>query len=826
MKNVLKNLLAFVFCAGMISTLCGEDFFLYKNKQPQAVIIASKADKGKLQGKVNYLNAELKKHGLPALSYGLKGVAGKGTIQLVLHNEPAPLKMFDFTIDFPAKDTMRITGNSDNAIYFAFNHILDKYAGRRIYLAKSEVVKGELNDYPAVKDLKIPAVKFSDGPSFPIRFTGARGVNWNQGCLYWGGHFLGAFVFPVKKYYDNNSWPEEIMPTLGSGEKFKMPVPKKKLKEIFKGRNVSEGQYARLTAGMFNPCWSAKATEDIAVANLLEAIRKNPQYKSYVIDINDLGQCQCRTCLAAVNGKRNAVNHANYSDLYWKWVKNVAERINKQYPHLMFMGMAYREMTDPPSFKLPSTVIVCLCFELSQTLDKEAAARRRNLMKEWSKKCSYITMYGYGHGGLDCYFLPRIYSNVHNSILKEFYSKYNLRGYHHEPYSVVTSINGPENYVVNTLLWDHKTDVKKLLASWYKGMVGRKAAPYLKEYCEFWEKYWTGDEIRKTPWFASNKSIYYSLGEHTHIFALKKGDMAYCRNLLNKVLANAETPAQKKRAELLSKEFESSELAAKALFAELLEADGSAKDAKTAIEVIKALPESTASMKKFLAHPAIKSIKRKGSVYQRIESFQLLAFMSVMPYISDPAVAAEFAKLKNVKNLSETMQACIRYFDKTKPMVNKYPNSSFENVKYTDRLFKRHMNTKVKHTTETAHTGKYSMRLSKGWYSFRVDALPGEKYLAVAWVYTNKPSAEGKLTYRLGPCHLHKKTGPHFLRWYRVDDMKVPAGKWIPLMIAGEVPLEQTRGGGKGNSIYLYLEVNNFEDDEFIFVDDISFSKL
>ena len=66
-------------------------------------------------------------------------------------------------------------------------------------------------------------------------------------------------------------------------------------------------------------------------------------------------------------------------------MKNVAERINKQYPHLMFMGMAYREMTDPPSFKLPSTVIVCLCFELSQTLEKEAAARRRNLMKEWSK---------------------------------------------------------------------------------------------------------------------------------------------------------------------------------------------------------------------------------------------------------------------------------------------------------------------------------------------------------------------------------------------------------------------------------------------------------
>ena len=173
------------------------------------------------------------------------------------------------------------------------------------------------------------------------------------------------------------------------------------------------------------------------------------------------------------------------------------------------------------------------------------------------------------------------------------------------------------------------------------------------------------------------------------------------------------------------------------------------------------------------------------------------------------------------------MQACIRFFDKNNSMVNKYPNSSFENVKSTARLFKIHMkNSRTMHTTETAHTGKYSMRLSNGWYSFRVDALPGEKYLAVAWIYTNKPSAEGKLTYRLGPCHLHKKTGPHFLNWYRVNDFKVPAGKWLPIMISADVPLNQTRGGGKGNSIYLYLEVNNYEDDEFIFVDDIFFSKL
>lgn len=815
----------------MIFSLCGNEFYLYRNKQPQAVIVASKTDKQKLQGVVTEFNAELQKHGVPALPYGQKSVAGKGTVQLVLNNEPSPLKKFEFVIEFPAKDVMKITGNSNLAINFAFNHILDKYAGRCIFLSKSVVVKGELNDYPAIKDLKIPAEKFSDGPACPIRFSVAKGIQWNMGSIYWGGHFLGAFAFPVKKYYDNNSWPEEIMPTLSNGVKFKMPVPKKKLKEIFKGKNLpkeaAEAFYCRLIATMFNPCWSAKATEDIAVKNIMEAIAKRPELKCFMIDINDLGQCKCKKCLAVVNAKRNTVNLANYSDLYWKWVKNVAERINKKYPHIMFVGMAYREVTDPPSFKLPSTVIVCICFELAQMADKEAARRRRNLMDGWSKKCDYICVYGYGHGGLDNYFLPRMYPVLHDSVLKEFYSKYNMKGYHHESYSAVTSINGPENYVINTLLWNPKADVKKILDGWYEGMVGRKAAPYLKEYYQFWEQYWTGDRIRKTGWFGSNKAIYCMLGDHTHIFALKKGDMAYCRNLLNKVLANAETPAQKKRAELLSKEFESSELAAKALFAELVEPDGSVKDAETACELIKALPDATESMKKFLAHPAIKTIGRKGNVYRRIESLQLLSFMSVIPFISEPTVAAEFKKLKNTKWLSETLKACIRFFDKKNLMVNKYPNSSFEDTKKVQKHFYRHMkDSKVIHTTEVAHTGKYSMKLSNGWYSFHVDALPGEKYLAVAWIYTNKPSSEGKLTYRLGPCHWDKTTGPHFLSWFRVDDMKVPAGRWIPLMIAGDVPLNATRGGGKGNRIYLYLEVKNYEDDEFIFVDDISFIKL
>ena len=820
-KNVLLILLSSILALNVSA-----DFLLYKNKQPQAVLLVkNKADKLKLQGNINLFSAELKKHAVKELPVFVgKAPAGKNIVSLVLKDDPNPLKTFDFVIDFPAKNQMRITGNSTSAIRFAFHHILDAHAKRRIYVAPSKVVKGELNDYPPIQTLAIPRKTFRDGPAFPIRFTAGRISGWNGGCMYWGGHFLGAFAFPVTKYYDNNSWPEEIMPTLANGQKFNMPKPKKTLKQIF-GRKVTEGHYARLIRAAFNPCWSAKATEDIAVANLLEAIQRRPDLKTFVIDISDCGQCKCKRCLERVGDKRTVTGHMNYSDLYWKWVSNVAKRINAKYPHIMFMGMAYREMLSAPSFKLPETVITCLCFELSQMVDPKAAALRRGLMKEWGKKCSYLTMYGYGHGGWDCYFLPRIYSHVHDKVFKEFYSKYNLRGYHHEGYAPVSAINGPENYVVNALLWNPGTDVELLLQEWYEGMVGKKAAPYLKEFCQFWENYWTGKEIRKTPWFESSKAIYYALGDHTHTFALQKGDMAYCRKLVNQILANAETPAQKKRALLLSGEFEASELAAKALFAEQLNSDGSISGTKKACEVIRALPEAAKAMKEFLKHPVIVHVRKKD-LFERIESYQLLAFSSVFPYLNDPVVAREFAKLKNEKSLPETMQACIRFFSKDKSMVNKYPNASFESIKYTQRLFQRHLGNRVLHTTEVAHSGKYSMKLSNGLYSFRVDALPGEKYLVVVWAYTNKPSSEGKLSYRLGPCHLHKKTGPHFLRWYRVDNLKVPGKQWIPLVISGEVPLNAMRGGGKGNSIWLYLDIQRYEDDEFIYIDDVSFIKL
>ena len=124
-KNVLLILLGSILALNVSA-----DFLLYKNKQPQAVLLVkNKADKLKLQGYLNQFSAELKKHAVKELPVFVgKAPAGKNIVSLVLKDDPNPLKTFDFVIDFPTKNQMRITGNSTSAIRFAFHHILDAHA--------------------------------------------------------------------------------------------------------------------------------------------------------------------------------------------------------------------------------------------------------------------------------------------------------------------------------------------------------------------------------------------------------------------------------------------------------------------------------------------------------------------------------------------------------------------------------------------------------------------------------------------------------------------------------------------------------------------------
>ena len=89
-----------------------------------------------------------------------------------------------------------------------------------------------------------------------------------------------------------------------------------------------------------------------------------------------------------------------------------------------------------------------------------------------------------------------------------------------------------------------------MLTEWYTLAVGKDAAPHLRRYFDFWEKYWH-EKVTKNEWFGSYKDLtYFDFWDHNYMKDLTWKDVAYCQNEMNQVAAKAKTPEQKRRAEL------------------------------------------------------------------------------------------------------------------------------------------------------------------------------------------------------------------------------------------------------------------------------------
>src|SRR5690606_29570476 len=95
---------------------------------------------------------------------------------------------------------------------------------------------------------------------------------------------------------------------------------------------------------------------------------------------------------------------------------------------------------------------------------------------------------------------------------------------------------------------------------WYELAVGEEAAPYLAQYYEYWEQFWT-TRIYESEWYdkwvnGPSRSNYLNFFEPLYMKEVTKEDVTTTRQLLEQVVAHAETEAEQTRAELLLRSFE------------------------------------------------------------------------------------------------------------------------------------------------------------------------------------------------------------------------------------------------------------------------------
>ena len=797
-----KTLFGAVLLAAVAWTSSAGDFVLVRNNRPAAVIEQGAGFSKALDRDVRFFNEELKRCAKTALP--VVKTAGKNQNRIVFRLEKRPpLEQDVFVIDFPDARTLRITGTEDSARW-ALNHLLEQEIGIRWLMVPVNGLYGpEINHYPQLKDVAVKAKSFSDRSAVPL----SRMVDWRifGYASRWNAcrrvpldHGMTIDVFPVYKYAVDGSWPKAILPVI-RGKKI---VLKKAKGPLTKNPWLDKQAYMNF----WQPCWSNPETTRIAIQNILEILKNDPDKKNINMDVNDNGGCcECAACLKAVGKKVNLSGYADYSELYWGWVNKVANEVTKQYPDVTFSGIAYCNVLNPPSFKLNPNILPKLCIELPTMLDPVWREKRLALIRAWNGKAARISIWDYMYG-MRAFLLPRIYFKSHSRILKDLIRNHKLCDINIEGDGLNAS-QGPLWQLMAKVLWNPDLDVEAFLKDWCEHAVGKKAAPYLREYYKLWEDYWTGSEIKKTDWYATIRNAYMQLGEvNTHTYALKKGDLKKFRALMEKVVALAETPEQKKRAQVLMQAYEYSELAAVTAFSEIIPPEGRLRSADEAVELLEALPAAVEAAAKFRKHPLLQIVAGKG------KSMLAAAMGSVglvIPYLKDPRVRKLVAKYADDRTIPLTLRAQFKIWlgFKAKNLIE---NGSFELDK---QVFSRRSRVNGRRDTRHVSDGRYSFRSGNGYYNINVKMEPGKNYLFLCDVYIEKGSSEGRLSYRLGP-----STGMIPRNWFNVFDRIPTGGTWNTYSTIASHPLVK---GKIVDTLQIEMWIKKFEQNEPVWLDNI-----
>jgi len=728
----------------------GGPFYLFKDGKATATIEVAKVppeDACDLARAIDVFREDVARFGIPLgdrIDMTLRSRRGGGVdnrIQLVVEDRD-PMTEDETVIDFPEEHVMRITGGKSGVVRALFR-LLEEFGGVR-YLYQSS---GENRSHiPPRKELGIPRKTIKWDSAYKLgRLTGTtnsyigplprlRRYFWKwdvkigaKKCLYFN-HAVSRNSLPVDDYREREvKPPDEFFPIL-NGKRF---LPYK-----------LEGHQSH---AYWQPCYANPAVADEAVKNILAYLKKSPDTESMSLTVNDSGgHCQCERCLEMDGDGINVMRLSNRSESYYRWVNDVVGRVAKKYPTVKFGVLAYREVIDPPPFKLHPNVVPILCLNFHAAMDPEIMKARKKLIREWGEKAENIGFWGYDCGSWR-YVIPRIYFDQQKEMVKYIHENGGQLGFSSLS-AYFTVVEGPKVYLHFKLLENPDADVEEILTDWCEACVGEKAAPHLREYYKFWEDYWR-DKATKTPWWDQRRGVLFN-GQlfGTYMYGLELGDMARCRKIMEAVVDLAEKHGmedQKQRAKLLILCFEWSETAAKAMGAEIFSPDGKLPDAEAAVNLLRAVPEAVRSFERWKAIPD--ETKQwpgcQGFVRKATDNVVSYSITAVTPFLDDSAVATALKKLSKKNNLPANVRAVAAGMlagHARKPSENILKNGSFEtegDLGWTART----ANLVVTRTNAAAIDGSHSLEcdIQHGGYraTLNVGDLPSKSaYFVTAWV--------------------------------------------------------------------------------------------
>ncbi len=204
-----------------------------------------------------------------------------------------------------------------------------------------------------------------------------------------------------------------------------------------------------------------------------------------VIDIsqNDWhGRCQCAKCMAIEEKEGSPAGPLLH------FVNAVAEEIEKEFPDVKVMTLAYQYTRKPPKHVRPRhNVVIRLCtIECSfvqSLVEGEANDTFRSDIEGWSKVADQLYIWDYVTN-FNQYLVPHPNLRVLGSNIR-FFVDHNTIGLFEQgdSQSGIGDFVRMRAWVLSHLMWDHEQDADALIDGFLAGYYG-PAAPHLKAYVD------------------------------------------------------------------------------------------------------------------------------------------------------------------------------------------------------------------------------------------------------------------------------------------------------------------------------------------------------
>ena len=361
------------------------------------------------------------------------------------------------------QNKLLLTGHKQRGTLYAVNTFLEDLLGVRWWTSSEQEI-------PNYKTFKLKPLNISYAPKLIYREA------------YYKDAFEPIFATRMKC----NGAGEDIVPEYGDHHHFvyfvhsffQLIPPEKYFAdhpEWFSEINgVRNYEHAQL-------CLTNDEMRKELTKNAIEALRDNPDTKFISISQNDWqGFCTCEKCRQA------AEEEGSQSGPLIRFVNEVAEDIEKEFPDVFVETLAYQYTRKPPKYVKPrQNVVVRLCtIECSfvHPLTGEQNQLFYDDMAGWSQIAGQLFVWDYVTN-FSSYILPHPNLRVLAPNIRFFVDHGTIGLFEQgDSYCTVGDFVRMRNWVISHLMWNPTLDEKELFRTFLVGYYGKKAAPFLMAY--------------------------------------------------------------------------------------------------------------------------------------------------------------------------------------------------------------------------------------------------------------------------------------------------------------------------------------------------------